>query len=277
MKVVLLNDTSLYSGHFGCQIIGQVYREQFKRVGIELILSLPKYFDEDLFRTKLEEADLVVVNGEGSIHHGRNMHLIDVANRYPSVLVNCVYQDNPESEGLRKMLHISARESLSAGEIRRRGVGCDVVPDMLFASSMIRSFPLIENSLSQGIGVTDSVVKEYRRILGVKRRVKADMYAHGQTPAEYLRKLSGYSRVCAGRFHSAVACAVIGIPFSAWESNTWKTEGMMNDAGLSHLYASSREEALLLVPDEFPEEMHVFREDAFRKIEINFEKLLGLV
>jgi hypothetical protein len=162
MKVVLVNDTSLYSSHFGCQIIGQVFREQFKRVGIDLILSLPKLFDENSYRKYFDHADLVVINGEGSIHHGRNLHLVDIADRYPAALVNCVYQQNPSSSALKKMLHISARESLSATEIENDGAVCDVVPDMLFASSLLRSFPR-ESAPALNVGVTDNVVKEYKR------------------------------------------------------------------------------------------------------------------
>ena len=82
-----------------------------------------------------------MINGEGSIHHGKYLHLIRLASKYPTVLVNCVYQENPEMPELKNLLYIAARESLSAKEIRNQGVNCEVVPDVMFASSMLRAFP----------------------------------------------------------------------------------------------------------------------------------------
>jgi hypothetical protein len=69
---------------------------------------------------------------------------------------------------------------------------------------------------------------------------------------------------------------VLGIPFSAWESNTWKTKGMLLDAGVSSLYAKTRDEAMERLPMDFPEEMISYREAAYRKIEANFDKIRAL-
>lgn len=270
-KVALINDTSLYSRHFGCHMVGQVLREQFMRVGLDLVLTLPKVFDMEAVKPMLSCVDLVVVNGEGSIHHGRNLHLIELAKHYPSVLVNCVYQENPTIEALKKFLLITARESLSTDEIRHSGADCKIVPDLIFASSLVWSFHKPQPTAE--LGVTDSVVKEYRRIGPFKKKLKAGIEAHRHNPCEILYKLCEYRRICAGRFHAAVLAIILDIPFSAWESNTWKIRGMLKDMGLSGLCYGTRTEALENVPNQSNPDIRVFAIEARKKIEATFDEI----
>ncbi len=88
-RVVFVGDTSLRTPHFGCQFVGQSFREQFARAGLDLVASLPTRVESVQNHQRiLADADLVVINGEGSIHHGRFQNLIDLAADYPSALVN---------------------------------------------------------------------------------------------------------------------------------------------------------------------------------------------
>lgn len=268
-RVALLNDTSLFSRHFGCQLVGQVFREQFKRVGLDLVLSLPKKVSLDEYAKELSNVDLVVVNGEGSIHHGRNSHLLEVARRYPSVLLNTTYEKNNENNAINEFLYIAVRESYSASEIRGHGVPCHIVPDVIFNSSFIKAFP--RGKPFRELGVTDNVVKEYRGKWPLRRRYRGDFRAHGLTPAEYLNEVCSYRRMCVGRFHAAVVCSVLNVPFASWDSNTWKTKAMMTDMGLGHLHFSSRQEAMAHVPDVLPSIAGEFVTSARRRIEKMFD------
>ncbi len=271
MKVILVNDTSLYSSHFGCQLVGQTFREQFKRTGMTLLATLPKIFDEQKMAPLLASADLIVVNGEGSIHHGRNRHLIDLANKYPTALMNCVYEENPIFDSVKSLLFCTARESRSASALQEHGCQAHTIPDMIFASSMVRAF--LKPPAEKDLGITDSVVKSYKRIGPFKRKVTGNLSAHDITPAEYLMQLSGFQRICAGRFHAAVVCSILGIPFSSWDSNTWKTRGMMEDMGVPHLHFSSREEAFENVPRTFDSRITTYVQAALPKIENAFDML----
>ncbi|MFC3153101.1 polysaccharide pyruvyl transferase family protein [Litoribrevibacter euphylliae] len=275
MKVALINDTSLFSNHFGCQLVGQVYREQFKRTGLDLTISLPKIFNIEDYKSKLDEVDLVVVNGEGSIHHGRNPHLLEVSKKYPSVLLNCVYQENPRNDALKEFLHISARESYSALEIQQKNIKCSVVPDVIFASSFVRSFP--KPNSTKDLGITDNVRKEYHYKYGpFKKKVKGDFSAHGHSPAEYIYQLTQYNRICAGRFHAAVISALLEIPFATWDSNTWKTEAMLKDMGIPEHHFKSRELAVKNTPLTFDPKIKEFTDNAKIQIEKNFNKVAEL-
>lgn len=271
LKVALVNDTSIYSKHFGCQLVGQTFREQFKRVGLDLTISLPKEFNLDDYSTELAQVDLVVVNGEGSIHHNANFHLLELADKYPSALVNCVYEQNALNPFIKKFKYISARESLSANEIRNQGAECDVVPDVIFASSFLNSYrPKLKSS---GTVITDSYYKQYDRKLLFKRKDKHLLFAKKHSPASFISELLKHERVVAGRFHAAVACAVLGIPFSAWESNTWKTRGMMDDMKVPHLLSETRKGAEAVLPDTLDEVVTEYAENAKMKIFQLFETI----
>ena len=90
---------------------------------------------------------------------------------------------------------------------------------------------------------------------------------------DYLEFLSTHRKMVVGRFHAAVSCSVLGIPFSSWDSNTWKTKGLMLDMGISHLHFDSRNEAIANMPEEFPEEIIGFRRSAKERIEAMFDQL----
>lgn len=270
-KIALINDTSIRESHFGCQLVGQTFREQFARTGLDLKVTLSRDFHFDESEGLFDSVDLVVINGEGSIHHGNHRQLIDLAGRHPAVLMNCVYQENPQHPDLEKFLFISARESASAAEINRSGGNCVTVPDVLFASSFLRSFQ--KGKPLEGFGETDNVVHQHKRIGPWKFRRKFGFSTRARTPGAYLSKLSSYRGLCVGRFHAAVAASVLEIPFSTWDSNTWKTRAMMADMGVPYLHFDSREEALAGVPEAFPVEIREFACQARMKVEDSFDRI----
>ncbi len=271
-KVVLIGDTSLNSPHFGCQLVGQTFREQFSRCGLDLIASLP--FDYEHFPVipeALEQADLVVINGEGSIHHGRYHELVKLASSYPAALVNCVYQENPVWPELKDFIYISTRESLSANEIRAQGVQCEVVPDVLFASSLLNSF--VCQGAVNDVGITDNAQKITYRLGPFKLRLRPGQSPKQKTVADYLKFLCQHKRLCIGRFHAAIAASVLKIPLSTWDSNTWKMRGLMQDMGVSHLHFSDRKAAIDAIPLAFDPKIEAFTQQARRKIESMFDAL----
>lgn len=115
-------------------------------------IRIPRDYDLEEIAPLLAEVDLVVVNGEGSIHHGRCNHLLEIATRFPAVLVNAVYQSNPRNDALGQFLYRSTRESLSASEIQNAGYSCEVTPDVIFASMQLRSF--VKPAPAEELGVT---------------------------------------------------------------------------------------------------------------------------
>ena len=262
-SVVLINDTSLFNTHFGCQLVGQTFREQLTRVGVNLIAAFPTSFDVERARKYLNAADLVIINAEGSIHHGRNVGLLELANEYPCALINGVFEDNGLQSSLKNFLYISMRESLSAGEIHRQGAECDVVPDLIFASMFLSATPRPYADLP--VGFTDNVTNPM-----------SGFSPKSELTFESVQKIARCKTICAGRFHAAVAAAVFRIPFSSWDSNTWKTRGMMNDMGMGHLHFETQTEAMKNVPSDFDPRIDLFVSNAQSKIVAMFDQLASL-
>jgi hypothetical protein len=230
----------------------ETYREQFERVGIEEAES-PK------------DADLVIVNGEGSLHHGHHRELLEWPSRRPSVFVNAVYEANPTSPKMGEFLYRSARESMSADYMRDQGYECDVVPDVILTNRRLNAVKYNPAAVD-GIGLTDNVV------------AGASGTSVRKSPAAYLDWLSQWEGVACGRFHAAIACAVIGIPFSTWDSNTWKIRGLMKDMGIPQFHADDNQlAAAAIVPNSLPSQVVEYVERGKKKIDRMFESFLDLV
>ena len=269
-----MGDRSLVSPHFGCQLVGHTFREQFARTGMHLIASLST--DATSLQTArqwFDQADLVVVNGEGSTHHGRCSHFIRLAESWPCALVNCVYQDNLPLPELLRFQYITARESLSTQAIRAHGANCDTVPDVIFASSLLSSYVNLQGPPVKKIGVTDNARKTAYRLGLFRWRFRPGPSPKSPMVTPYLGFLARHQRLCCGRFHAAVAAAVLRIPFSTWDSNTWKIEGMMSDMGLPHLHFRCRNDALRAVPADFDPRIDSFVSQARDAIHRMFDRL----
>ena len=234
-NVVLVNDTSLYAPHFGCQLVGQTIREQLARVSLKLTASFPRKFNLAMAKSYFDRADLVIINAEGTLHHGRHTNLLNLARSWPCALINGVFENNGLQPALVDFQYVAMRESLSAKEIRSQNVACKVVPDLLFASTMLRSVPKIQPDVE--LGITDNVLNH-----------TAGFSPTGAFPFEVVHKIARCKTLCAGRFHAAVTAAVLGVPFSTWDSNTWKTRGMMRDMGLPQLHFDTQAEAIRRQP-----------------------------
>jgi hypothetical protein len=259
-RIVLINDTSLYASHFGCQLVGQTFREQLVRTGMELIAAFPRQLDMKIAKPYLDQADLVIINAEGTFHRGRHCELLRLARQWPCVLVNGVFQDNGRQPDLGDFLYISMRESLSAWEVRKQKVRCHVVPDLLFGSTMLRATPSMERVTE--LGITDNVINHM-----------SGFQPQSELAHDVISKIARCQKLCAGRFHAAIAAAVLQVPFSTWDSNTWKTEGLMLDMGVQHLHFESQLEAINNTPDVMDPRIEEYVSDAPDRIQNMFDTL----
>lgn len=264
MRVALVNDTN--GPHAGCQLVTEAFRYQLGRVGVELLGTVPKVVKSvDRYPDFVRQADLVIVNGEGSIHHGARQELVELASRFPAILVNCVYQQNPPNAALGHFALITARESKSAAAFAEHGVQAEVIPDVMLTAPTLISFPHARPVLD--VGVTDNVLQPREGISALVGEGRA---------IDYIATLSNYRRLCIGRFHGILIAASLGIPFSAWASNTHKTEAVMSDMGVPHLFATTREDALRLVPGTLPPSIPDYIASGRAKVEGLFDRLESL-
>jgi len=260
MKVTILNDTN--GKHFGCELVMQTYHDQLNRVGIEILKTIPMKTPKF---TIPKETDLVIVNGEGSLHRGQHSHLVNVANNYPSVLLNTVWQENPNYSALYNFKCITVRESLSYKNLPLGLSNVKIVPDVSFASTFLRNFK--KQIANKDLGFTDNVIEKN----------KSDGFSALQSAAKFIPGICEYKRLCVGRFHAIVAASVLQIPFSAWPSNTHKIQGMLIDMQIPHLHFSTKDEATDNTPVEFDDQITLYVEQARLKIDQMFENLHNLV
>ena len=249
MKAYIANDCS-GKGHFGCTLVMETYREQFERVGIEEVMDPDK-------------ADLVIVNGEGSLHHGLRTDLIEWGADYPAVFVNGVYDSNPYDDGMTEFLYVAVRESLSAAELEKQGLQAEIVPSIILTSKRVNAlkwgYPFFYES----------------RITDNTRSTKSGHSAISD-PEEYLSWLKSGRRAICGRFHAAVCCMVMEMPFTTWDSNTHKIRGLMLDAGVHHLHFETQKEAMFdLEKTEIEASIRTYVEDGKAKVNEMFELLAG--
>ena len=265
MRTLLLNDTRS-DQHVGCQLVVDAILQQGQKVGIDVVRSIPNSStnDELLARTYASEYDLLLINGEGTMHHDRPKALAlgraaTTAARLGKcvVLANTVWQANDElNKCLRHVDLVFCRESLSCQAVQAAGKHATVVPDLVFATH-----PLADETARKraGTAVIDSVIPDtamswawqacrrkyafmpmcvasYERF---RRRpwLGAAMRFRTGNPIEkpddnFVHRLSQFESVISGRFHGSCLAMLLGIPVVGIRSNTHKTEALFQDVGL---------------------------------------------
>ena len=201
--------------HFGCQLVmGSLYDllAGFDVIGtVHLDDARANNINHDL----LKRADLVIANGEGSYHHNRRPDFARIAKKYPTALINTVFQANDDD--LSRFKYIAARESRSREEIAQRA-DCDLVPDVIFASRYLEGVKPTEG------GRVVNVQHEHRNREPIVGTLQA---AENVVPA-----IASASLVTTGSFHGACVAAYYGKPLKMTPSNTHKMEGLAADLGI---------------------------------------------
>lgn len=162
-RVVLLNDTSA-DLHHGCALVTRTIEQLTGDNGLSIVARSRVHEDwraDAALRESMAKASLILVNGEGTIHHDRPAGSIlleagpwAAARGIPAALINATWQSNGPAllDALRSFALISVRESASAAEIAARGLSCRTVPDL----ALWHDWPAVQER--SGILVTDSVV-----------------------------------------------------------------------------------------------------------------------
>jgi len=233
--------------------------------GIEITatLRLDKTFDER-FREEVRRCDVVIINGEGTMHHDAVGALVIthagvMAARLgvPVALINTVWQDNIQAIDLLSSCQwISTRESISRDAIVGAGFFARVVPDLTLSSDPASLYANVEPL--GGVVVMDDVRLEVSLMLAQYAKARGlPFFPMGGRPS--LRTVTGLvkwarlglasrcttqfhmgqvetikraSLVVTGRFHGVCLAILAKRPFIAFASNTYKIEGLLKDANL---------------------------------------------
>ena len=186
MRVAVFNDTRPDKGHYGCALVMDRIDDLVRNLGGTIVFLWPLDLD---WRDNLDllpkegDVDLLIVNGEGSIHGApKNKRAVSLSSlgklakhyfKVPSVLLNATICDNDvELYDELKFFDIVWVRDLKSVEIcGENGVFARYCPDLTLTTPLPESFT-VERS---GVGVTDSVDRvsdfELRR---VSQRLSAD-------------------------------------------------------------------------------------------------------
>ncbi len=145
MKIFLMNDTRC-DRHHGCSIVmGNLLKALGER-GATITGSLPcgsRMGDAPGAAAALAQADRVVINGEGTLHHDRPYarYLLETAATQVKAgkqvyLVNASWEANSAEMAalLRGFRGVWVRDSASAAELATHAIDATVVPDLTFLS-----------------------------------------------------------------------------------------------------------------------------------------------
>lgn len=229
LRVRLSGDHS--SLHAGCRAVWTALRESVRSGGFELVAQETDF-------------DLLVVNGEGSMHHGssgfhRKMRelarSLELGKR--ACLVNSVWQSNPNDYDrvLNELDLITVREVHSQQDLLlRHGVESDVVPDLSLCCPLQPDLPAIDFA-GQTV-VTDFFSREWKHFV---RMTGGQLSAHSYfdlTRGNWgtaVASLSTAGLLLTGRQHAVYAACVARTPFLALEGNSHKIQGLMATAGVA--------------------------------------------
>lgn len=272
-RYILLNDTRAIDGalHLGCNVVTEHIHGQMAALGLAFhgCANNAHECQALLADSRLADVRLVVLNGEGSVHHdsARMVELFDFCAHLKqrqgvaSVLINSVWHENTAilGERLKCFDLVTVRESASLKAIRAWRSDAQLVPDLSFAAFR-RGTPGFElsalSTASSSCAVIDSVFRDRTEALtDFADYFRVPMYLMGRLHTDLLlddkhwgfrehghevfpRILRSPSELAAagacvtGRFHGLIASLVAGVPTVALPSNTPKVEGLVHDMDL---------------------------------------------
>ncbi len=162
IDAVLLNDTRI-DRHHGCTTVIETMDTLAARSGIRYTAKSPAHSDwcsDTAITNAIERADLVVINGEGTIHHDRpaGIKLLEAgefAKKHgtKAALINSTWQAN-SADALRALEHfdiVTVRESASQAELASHGIEARRIPDLALFHQPLQA------ETRTGVGYCDSV------------------------------------------------------------------------------------------------------------------------
>lgn len=263
MKVMVCNDTAVKS-HVGCRAVSDAHARMLGRLGHavtarffvnEIRVDGEDRFEQlvaaverdDRFMAALDGVEAVVVNGEGTIHHGSGLALIAALHvakrrRKATLLVNCLLEEVPLADDLLAAFdRLSVRETRSAAYMRSRGVECVQTFDSIVAAR----FASGPSDLGDKIVLTDWTAKNDpgAGAISMGLRQSADLGSacelfavHGERGEmdawpKAVAALSAARAVVSSRHHGLYLAGLARTPFIALKGRTWKGEGLLETLG----------------------------------------------
>jgi polysaccharide pyruvyl transferase WcaK-like protein len=222
-KIYLSGDHS--RTHAGCRAVVGYIKELLSQDDYEIVNSY-------------DDADILIVNGEGSMHHNsknyvNKMELLKQGQRdiKKTYLINSVWEsnDNRYDDVLKALDGIVVRESASSTEMIKHGVVPLVRIDLSYFFELHSDDAGFKN-LKGAKTITDFYSKDFGgwvKYCGGERSKLPYIDLNAFSWAGLLRTLKTSDLLITGRHHAVFAACKARTPFVALESNTHKISGLV--------------------------------------------------
>lgn len=194
---------------------------------------------------RYEPFDILVVNGEGSMHGSRSgfrnvfTKKMEVLKRaveagIPAYLVNSLWQDNVHDydDVLRRLSGIQLRERQSQRILlEEHGVAGEVKID----ASFFLDVPLVPVARRSGVVVTDFFMVREGRFQAQRLDIPEADYLSMREVSwhELVTRLAASRLLVTGRHHAVYAACKARTPFLVMKGNNHKVTGLFDSAGVS--------------------------------------------
>lgn len=262
-KVFYLNCTAV-APHIGCMAVTDYHLNSLLGLGYhvsDIVYSTHPW--GDLYKGKREEsieaclnsefgkriavADIVVINGEGTLHHRPGMGILIAAAtarklEKPVYLVNTsIFAIDGFDDILSDLTEINVREQESSRFLQKREISHRLVLDSFLGADFFAKpnsdfaaktvvmdwHPARDRDVGRAIlGYFDSLPNACRHFLPLNH------YSHVPTWRHTVANLTTSELIVTGRYHGVYLAGMAGCPFVALPSNTRKIQGLIESSGL---------------------------------------------
>ncbi len=223
-RISLIGDHSSY--HCGSEAAFSIIRMEITRHGRIV--------------RKGEDFDLLVVNGEGSMHHDsisfiNKMSVIKAALEAGKrvMLVNSVWQDNSQeyADLVGQCERVVVRERFSQQALAAQGVSSEIALDASYSANVDPAAEAVD--FAGRVVFTDFFSREFDAFVKLNSKwAQRFDYIDMQRMSwsSLVRSLQSASLLVTGRHHAVYASCKARTPFLALRGNTHKIEGLMATA-----------------------------------------------
>ena len=197
-----------------------------------------KFIETDLISKAIESSDLIVINGEGTIHNNRGLHLLSLAEfaqkmNKPVFLINATIQNITGFDDVFiKMQDIVVREILSYKYLRKKGINARLYIDDIINADFKNK---LQRNYENKIILTDWHPFVNKTIFPIVKKLNLDNVVY--SPLDYSEAFDNWfytvenyktsSLIIAGRYHSVYLAGLAGLPIVALPVNSHKVLGLI--------------------------------------------------
>lgn len=271
-RIAIFNDTSP-SMHYGCCAVMSNICSIAQEADLDAKFFFPYNIDwrphGERLKLILKRFDVILVNGEGSIHNSsenkRAEYLLELPSLakeigVPIYLINATIHKMSDDAylAIKKFNAIFVRESESKKILEKKDIKSTIIPDFSFFSEPLGKPK--EISKKNRILFTGSTIKkthkelallshrshsDFKDILFYRNRKifkllekiskkviyfpEREYVKYNNKHYDWIERIQNYQGVVTGRFHAVTLCLVARTPFIAVESNTPKISRVLYD------------------------------------------------